>query len=235
MISVLTPTVRDEGLRLVEKSLKRQTVGIENIEWIIGSPFKPEVNIPHIWVKDLGKKEGDFWSIYSVYNDMVRKASSDILISWQDHTYLQPDGLERFQNHYLRDKSAVVGAVGNKYLDETFDVMTWKDPRETDKYGSYYETIPNNIEANLAMFPKESFYSVGGADETLNKYSSLCILDILIRLDIVGKYKFYLDQAIKTYSTEHPRPDFWSENEPFNGPWQEKQAEYVANPVLNYL
>lgn len=234
MISILLPTIRIEGIDLVVKSLKRQT--FKDWELIIGSPFEPKLDIPFKWVKDEGKKEEDYWSVYTIYNLMTKEAKGDVLISWQDHTFLQPDGLERLYKHYLDDNNVVVGVVGNKYDDETFEVMTWKDPRITDKYGTYYETIPNNIEANLCMIPKKAMYEVGGTDESLNKYSSLCMLDVFIRLDILKKYRFMLDQSIKTYSTEHPRPEFWSENEPFlNGVWTDKQRSYIANPVLNYL
>ena len=40
MISVITPTIRNEGLAIVDKALRRQTY--RDIEWWGGSQFKPD-------------------------------------------------------------------------------------------------------------------------------------------------------------------------------------------------
>lgn len=233
MIDVICPTNRENSLGLLVKSLKRQTYKDWNL--IVGSPFDPKLPIPYKWVKDDGKKKGDFWSLYTIYNLLVKESTSPLLISWQDNTYLKPTGLEMFWNHFLSEPKTIVSAVGDKYDSDEFITKTWIDPRKRKDQGTYYECLPNDIEINMASFPRQSFFDVGGFDESLNKYSSLCGLDVLMRLEYLGNYKFKLDQNIETYSTEHPRPDFWSENEPFNGPWQQKQNEYKANPVLNYL
>ena len=233
-ISVLTLSVRHEGLKLVEKSLKRQTY--RDFEWVIVSPEKPtNLTLPFVWVKDAEKKPGNYWSIYASSNLGVKACQHPLIVSWQDYTYTNPDTLERFWRHYQTEPKTIVSAVGNKYTDETFTVMTWKDPRERNDILRFYECYPNDIEINLASFAKEAFYAVGGFDETLDKYSSLCGLDVLVRLDKLGGWAFKLNQDIKSYSLEHGRLPNWSENEPFNGPWQAKQREYLDNPVLHYL
>lgn len=234
MIDIICPTNRPGSLKIVDKSLKRQTYKDWNL--IVCSPEDPNLTIPYKWIKDPGKKEGEYWSLYSVYNLLVKESTAPLLVSWQDNTFLMPTGLEVFWKHFVDDPMTIVSAVGDKYSDEDFVIKTWKDPRKRTDFGTYYETIPNNIEINMASFPRKSFFDVGGFDEDLNKYSSLCGLDVLIRLDVLGKYKFMLDQTLETFSLEHPRPDFWSENEPFqNGVWAEKQRQYKVNPVLNYL
>jgi len=221
-ISVITPSVRPEGLKLVEKALKRQT-------------FRDFEFIPQGKTRE--NKEGEYWTIYSDYNEAIKKSKGELIISWQDHTFAKPDTLERFWNHYQNDKHAIVSAIGNKYQDENFIVQTWQDPRQRSDQGSFYECNFNDIEINLASFPREAFYAVGGFDEFFNAYSSLCGLDVLARLLIIGGWKFYLDQTINSYSTEHGRMANWEENLPFGagGAWEKKLQEYRINPKLNYL
>jgi len=232
MLSVITPTVRHEGLKLVEKALKQQTM---EYEWIIGSPTPPTLTIPYIWVEDPPKRDGDYWTIYKCYNEMVRRAKGDLIISWQDYTYARPDTLERLWFHHRAEPKTLVGVVGNKYSDETWRVKTWKDPRETDKFGSFYPCYFNDVEWNLCAVPRDAIYEVGGFDEELDKYSSLCGLDVLARLNFKGGYDFKLDQSIKTFSTEHGRLPEWDKFSPFNGVWERKLKEYKTNPILGYL
>lgn len=232
MISVLTPTIRQGGLSLLREALRRQTVPFE---WIIGSPFKPEIDIPHKWVKDPPKEKGDYWTLYKIYNAMIREATGDLIITWQDFTHTPPDTLERFEFHFKNEPKTIVGAVGNKYADTDWKVKTWQDPRERADQGSFYEVFPQDVEYNLCSLPRKAIYAVGGFDESLDKYSSVCGMDISMRLEILGGYTFKLDQSIKSYSTEHGRLANWEENEPFKGPWQEKLKEYKKNPILGYL
>jgi hypothetical protein len=220
MISVLTPTTRGkEGLRLVEKALRRQT--FQDYEWVIVEPKE--------------KPEGLYWTLYRDYNRGIKKCKGDLIVSWQDCTFSDPDTLEKFYFHYQSEPKTVVTAIGNKYKDDTFMAQTWQDPRERKDQGSFYSCYPNDIELNLASFPKKAFYDVGGFDEELDKYSSLCGLDVLTRLAIIGGYDFKIDQTIRSYSTEHGRLENWEENLPFGEPWESKIKEYNNNPVLNYL
>lgn len=219
MISVITPTVRPEGVGLVKKALSKQT-------------YKDFEHIVQGRESELGDK---YWTVYSDYNKAIEKAKGDLIVSVQDYTYFKPDTLEKFAFHFNQEPQTIVGAVGNKYKDTDWKVMTWKDPRERDDQGSYYEVNHNDIEWNLCAIPKEAIYEVGGFDETLDYYSSLCGLDVLQRLWLRGGYSFKLDQTIKSYSLEHGRLKGWDANTPFNGVWQDKCLEYIQEPVLSYL
>lgn len=232
MISVITPTIRPEGLEIVAKALRRQT--FTDFEWIVGSPKPPNGHKCH-WIPDPKKKKGDYWNIYTVYNNLVKKASGKLIVTIQDYTFFNADGLEKFWFHYTQEPKTIVSGVGNKYQDDTWSVKTWQDPRERDDQGTYYQCYYNDIELNFSAFPKDAFYSVGGFDEELNKYSSLCGLDVLDRLNIQGGWDFKLDQTNKSYSLEHGRLPKWEENLPFNGPYEKRRQTYFANPVLEYL
>ena len=217
MISVISPSIRPEGLKLVEKALKRQTH--TDYEWLTDT--SPE------------KDEGDYWGVYKAYNRLLKRAKGDLVVSWQDYTYADPMALEKFWFHFTQEPKTIVGAVGNKYTDDTFTVLTWQDPREQGL--SYQEAPWMSIELNLAAFPMEAFKSVGGFDEYLDKYSSLCGLDVLDRLHLLGGWKFKIDQNIKTYSLEHGRLPLWDEYTPFNGAYAERRRTYIGKPKLDYL
>ena len=235
MISVITVTNRDrKALEIIQKALRRQTH--EDFEWIIGSPTKPDyLTIPYKWVQDRPKQEGEYWTVYSAYNGCLRVAEGELIVSIQDNAFFDPSGLEKFWTHYELDNKVIVSGVGNKYSDDTFSVMTWKDPRERDDQGSFYKCYHNDIEWNYCAVPKKAIYDVGGFDEEMNKYSSLCGLDVLDRLNIVGGWEFYLDQTNKSYSLEHPRYDNWEENLPFKKAYPDRLKQYKVNPVLEYL
>lgn len=219
MISVILPTVRPEGIPIVQKALDRQTY--QDYELIIASP-------------EGSKPEGLYWTIYRDYNRAIKKAKGDLIVSWQDYTFSDATTLERFHFHFNHDPQTIVGAVGNKYTDDSWTVETWKDPRIKDE--GYYECPYNYIELNLCAFPKKALYDVGGFDEYLDKYSSCCGLDVLDRLDIKGGWRFKIDESIRSYSLEHGRLPMWEENNPFlNGAYNQRRRTYLENPTLNYL
>jgi len=217
LISVISPSIRPEGLKLVEKALKRQTH--TNYEWLVDTSAE--------------KNEGDYWGVYKAYNRLIKKAKGELIVSWQDYTSAQPEALEKFWFHHTKEPKTIVGAVGNKYADDSWTVLTWQDPREMG--GALMPCPWMSVELNLAAFPKEAFYAVGGFDEYLDKYSSLCGADVLDRLNMLGGYQFKLDQSIKSYSLEHGRLPLWEENSPLNGAYAERRKEYIGKPKLSYL
>ena len=158
-----------------------------------------------------------------------------MIVSWQDWTYVNPDTLDKLWTHYKCEPDTIISGVGHKYSDDTWTQLIWKDPREREDMGRFYETDYNNIEWNFCSVPKQALYDVGGFDEYFDKFSSLCGLDVLARLSAVGGWRFKLNQDIKTYSLNHGRLPEWEKNEPFNGPWQDRLHSYIANPVLKYL
>lgn len=232
-ITVITPTVRLEGLALVEKALKRQT--FRDFEWLIVSHADPVMNMDYRWLSEPRMVSMDVWTLNKAYNKAIRKAKGELVISWQDYTYAKPDTLERFWTHYAREPKTLVSAVGNKYSDETWTVMTWKDPRERDDQGSMYPCYFNDIEWNLCSVPKQALYAVGGFDEELDKFFGMDGYSVLDRLNMLGGWDFKLDQSIKSYSLEHGRPLDWEEKNAIHGPYELRRKEYLANPVLSFL
>lgn len=235
MITVITPTVRHDGLELVAKALKRQNH--KDFEWIIVSPNEVRLDFPinYTWMQDPPKEPGDVWTLNKAYNNAIRAAQGELIVSWQDFTYARGDALEKFWNHYAHDRKKVVSGVGNKYSDETWTVTTWQDPRERSDQGSFYACFFNDIEFNFAAIPREAFFAIGGFDEWLDKHFGMDGLSVVDRLNILGGWDFHLDQTNKSFSLEHGRPENWEEKNAIHGPYDERRETYLENPVLPYL
>lgn len=235
MITVITPTVRHEGLLLVAKALKRQT--FKSWEWIIISPTEPKLDYPisYTWMQDPPKEPGDVWSLNKAYNAALKAAKGELIVSWQDWTYARGEALQKFWTHYQLDKKKIVSGVGNKYSDETFSVVTWQDPRKRDDQGSFYPCYFNDIEFNFCAIPAKAFLDVGGFDEKLDKHFGMDGFSVLDRLNIAGGWDFHLDQSNETFSLEHGRLPDWEEKNAIHGPYNERRKDYEQNPKLEYL
>lgn len=235
MISVVTPTTRPEGLELVEKALKRQTY--KEWEWIVSAPVYVKVKGFKIdqLLSDPPKEPLDVWSLNKAYNKMLRHAHGELIVSWQDFTFADPDALEKFWWHYQANSKFVVSGVGNKYTDATWSTQTWQDPRERKDQGAFYECFPQDIEGNFAALPKGAFYEAGGFDEEMDQMFGLDFYDVMLRIDKLGKYKFYLDQTNKSYSLEHKRPERWQELNWITDGRYQKYARRRNKIRLDYL
>lgn len=236
MITVITPTIRPEGLNLVEKALKRQTY--KDFEWIVISP--QHVNIKGFrridkLLSDPPKTDDLVWTLNRAYNKAIKHSQGDLIVSWQDWTYSNPEALEKFEFHYFNNPNLIVSGVGNKYSSTNWIEIVWKDPRERDDQGSFYPCYFSDIEGNFCSVPKKAFYDVGGFDEELDKYFGMDFYGVLERMSIAGKWDFHLDQTNKSYSLSHGRPDNWEEKNALHGPYQEFKKKYLANPRLKYL
>lgn len=230
MISVITPTIRSEGLAIVDKALRRQTY--RDIEWLVGSQFKPDHGR---WIKDDFK--GGYWTLNRIYNKLIKHSRGELIVSWQDFTSSDPDCLEKLWVHYQTEPKTLVTAVGNKYRDDTFMVQTWQDPRERADLGTYYECYPWDIEANLCSIPREALLKVGGFDEQMDfEGYGFDARGVFERLDMIG-YQFKIDQTIKSYSLEHGRVSDWDKHNMLNKwfDYKKQQIKSKRYPVLNYL
>jgi len=232
-ISIITPTIRHEGLQIIAKALRRQT--FQDFEWIVVSPEEPEHVTPSLYLKDPEKNPGDVWTLNKSYNLAIKHASAPLIVSWQDWTFANPDVLEKFYFHYTQEPKTLISAVGNKYADDSWSVMNWKDPRERDDQGTFYPSYFSDIEWNLCSCPKQAIIDVGGFDESLDAYFGMDAYGVNDRINMLGTYDFKIDQTIKSFSLEHGRPDNWEEKNAIHGPYAEKRKHYLLNPVLSYI
>lgn len=240
-VSVITPTIRKDGLDIVRESLLNQT--FTDWEWIVCSPFKVD---DAIWVHD------DFasgvWSLNRAYNALFKKVSGEIIVSWQDYIWMPPDALEKIVAG-VESTQGVVTGVGDQYarLNEDTgkpEVKIWDDPRKTSQYGTFYECNWNDAEFNFAAFPKSLAFEVGGFDEKLD-YLGVGgdQLSFCERLNDIGT-KFFIDQTCESFTLRHGREDFGGQEEwdgkhvLFSGEYQRRKKYLIDNgewPILTYI
>ena len=219
-ISVVTPSVRLEGLETVKQSLARQT--FREFEWIIVCPpqMAEQLNPSHhshqkarmldnktMVVIEPPKNPEDTYALNRAWNEGFRHASGELIVSFLDMTWAPPDALQNFWYHYQDNPKSLVGGVGHQYekvQNGKPEVLIWKDPRMRTDYGSFYEINPIDLEFCLTSVPKKAIYDIGGWDEKWDKYAALSEKEACLRMDKLG-YKFYLDQSIEYRALTHPR------------------------------
>jgi len=241
-VSIITPTIRKEGLDIVRKALKKQT--FRDFEWLIGSRFDPEIEEAR-WIND-DFKDG-YWSLNRIYNSLFHNSVGKIIITWQDWIYAGPEAVQKFVEN-VEKTNAVISGVGDQYEQLNKwgkpEIKIWSDPRKTNKYGSFYEVNSNDAEWNFCAFPKEAIIKIGGMDEELDflGYGG-DQLQASERMDQLG-IKFYLDQTNESFTVRHSREDFggqenWDKNHVlFNGKYDKRKQELIKNgewPKLHYL
>lgn len=240
-VSILTPSIRKDGIAIVYESLLNQTFA--DWEWIVCSPFEVE---EAIWIPD--NFIGGLWSLNRAYNAMFKKAQGDIIITWQDWIWLPPDAIEKMVAA-IESTNGIVSGVGDQYARINEDtgkpeVKIWNDPRKTDKYGSLYECMYNDCEWNFAGFKKKDIEEVGGMDERLD---FVCRgadqIQVCERWNDMGKH-FFLDQTNESFTLRHGREDYGGEESwnashgLFNGEYDKRKSRLKEDgrwPVLTYL
>lgn len=243
-ISVITPTIRKDGLKIVREALSNQS--FTDYEWLICSKFDPEIPEAR-WIPDTF--DGGFWTLNRAYNLLFKSATAPLIVSWQDNIWIPPDGLQKFADAYERlGDDVVISGVGDQY--ESIgkygqpEIKIWSDPRKTDKNGSFYECYPNDAEWNWCAIPRSAIYKIGGMDEKLDflGYGG-DQLQAVQRMDEVN-VRFFLDQSNESFTLRHGRDDFggqthWDENHVlFNGKYEQRKKELKETgkwPVLDNL
>ncbi len=237
-ITVCTPTIRANGLNIVKQALTYQD--FKNFEWIVCSPQEMEKEVrkelKDCIFKFIGMpklKEGQLWDLCSSYNRMIEQANGELIVSWQDYTFGDPDILSTLWKHYMTDNKRLVSVLGNKYPDDEFDIPAWIDPR-------YDTTVPSwmDVEWNLCSCPKKLLYDVGGFDEGSEYlFYGMDGFGVNHRLSKLGA-RFGLEKDCQTYSLFHGRIKDWDNKNGLNGPYGERLKELKKLgkwPVLDYL
>lgn len=242
-VSILTPTVRNEGLDILNRAISNQL--FTDYEWLVGSSDKPQYE-KATWVKD--DFTGGFWTLNRIYNRLFSQAKGDIIVTWQDWIWANPNAIGQFVDAVEATSGGIVSGVGDQYERTNKwgrpEVKIWSDPRKTDQHGSFYECYPNDVEWNFAAFPKEAIFKVGGMDEELDFLGfGGDQLQVGERWDAMG-YHSFLDQTNESFTIRHDRSkhggqDNWDKNHVlFNGKYDKRKAELISEgkwPILDYL
>jgi hypothetical protein len=209
--------------------LKKTGPKIPDVEWIVGAPRKPP-SLPYAysWVEDPPREDGDYWVLNKLYNRMIAKASGELLISVQDFTSFEPEGLLKFWLHYRANPKAVVSGVGHKYADPSFTRRIWEDPRVRPELPSIYRCPFAFIEGNYLAVAKAAVLDVGGFDEALDRFAGMDWYSVLDRLDLRGGYDFMISQINVSYSVNHERYPDWEARNALHGPYQQRRKVYLG-------
>lgn len=170
-VSVLSPSIRPEGLKVIQECLKRQTM--QNFEWLV------EIGVP-----------GKGHDLNAAFNRMIRRSKGELLIFLEDYTKIMDDGLERFWKAYQEHPDTMftspLGKVDNFGDKPRWDWRSYKQ-KETQK--DYTDCLSRCWECDWACAPRKIFYDIGGFDEELDKWWSGDNVSVGIRAELKG-YKF---------------------------------------------
>ena len=175
-ISVITPSIRPEGLKVVQESLANQT--FQDFEWLTEIGFGKEMTLN----KDMNK--------------MLRRAKGELIVSLQDYISIPSDGLDRFWLQYLLNKNLFMTSPVGKTLD-------WKDIRwDWRGNGKIREIEPAAWEIDWAAAPLKAFQDVGGFDEDFDRGWSWENANLAMRAEKLG-YKFIVMTENKAVAYDH--------------------------------
>jgi hypothetical protein len=226
MISVITPTTRQGGIELLEKSLGRQT--FKAFEWLISSPNDIKSDMA-INIQDPPKKT-KYWPLNAVYNNLVKKSHGELLVSYQDFIAIPPDALEKLWFYYQQNKKSCVTAIGDIYTSLSPDIKVWEDPRRVSRVGSsFLACLPAEIEFNFCSIPRSAWLEVGGADESLDfmGYDPVNI-NVIDRISLLG-YETFKDCSLEVKGIKHEaHPLDWDEKLTVFGVYGKRKEEYLA-------
>lgn len=212
MISVITPSTRNDLLPIVEKCLKRQD--FTDFEWIIVSPIEITSVKPDLLLKDPPKNEGDFWSLCKGWNKAYAHAKGDLIVNIQDGIWFPPDVLSKMWFHYQKQPRILVSAIGHQY-DQLDDLgiptnKVWSDPR-AKVHISFEDISPADCEMVMCSVPKQALVECGGIDEEYDTCNGAQEKEMCWRLNRMN-WDFFIDHTIEYKAIKHPRlSDNWDD------------------------
>lgn len=216
-ISVITPTIRPEGLIPVYESLKQQT--FQDFEWHTDFGFPSRGH-----------------DLNAAFNRMIKRSSGELIVFYEDFTKILPDGLERFWKAYQDNPdtlfTAPLGKVTNFGDKPAWD---WRAVKQDLSQTEYTNCRWNTCELDWGAIPKKILYDIGGFDEVLDNWWSMDNVSVGMRADYKG-YKFKCVFNNPAVAIDHDAII----QHPFRERWNPEQAnlrmaEYFENPKLHYL
>jgi hypothetical protein len=212
-VSVITPTIRPAGLRMVAECLRRQTV--LDWEWLIGTPWNMATSVlvescdgdadrqVTIYAEP-PRFADDLYTLNKTWNLLVKKARSDRLVFLVDWIWFPEDTLEKFLA-YPDDTG--VSSVGHHYRDvieNKPEGRWWTDPRtRIGHFGA------EHMELACAALTRHRILDVGGFDEDYDRVAGLSEKELCLRMAADG-CRFVLDPDIEIRNWTHPKefPDW---------------------------
>lgn len=162
-ISVLTPSIRPEGLKVVQESLEKQT--LQDFEWLV------ELGIP-----------GKGHDLNAAFNRMLKRAKGELIVFLQDYIKIPAKGLENFWDAYQKQPDTFLTAPVGKTLDWETNEWDWRAHPDAKMQWRGWEI-------DWGAAPLKCLQAIGGFDEELDKYWSSDNVNVAARANLKG-YKF---------------------------------------------
>ena len=161
-ISVITPSIRPEGLEITRKCLAEQT--FKDFEWLV----------------EIGT--GNEHDLNKAFNRCLRRAKGEIVVFLQDYIKIEPNALQLITETFNGTFTTYPVGKTNQ-LDFSGDIKwDWRK-------NSIGEIGWNYWEIDFGACSLEQIKAIGGFDEELDKYWSCDNVNVGCRANIAG-YKF---------------------------------------------
>lgn len=221
-ISVISPSIRPEGLKILQQCLEEQTMPTNEFEWHV------EIGL---------KRKGH--DLNAAFNRMIKRSNGELIVFYEDYTKIMPDGLERFWKAYKDNPNtlftAPLGKVDN--FGDTGDKIRWdwRATKQNKDQTDYTNCLWRTCELDWGAIPKAILLDIGGFDEVLDKWWSMDNVSVGKRADALG-YKFKCVFTNPAVALDHDKVM----EHPFRPRWNPSAAnmrmnEYDINPRLDYL
>lgn len=177
-ISVITPSIRPDGLKTTFNTLKQQTLPQSEWEWL------PRLSIP-------GEKPDLCYQM----NQALKEAKGELIVFLQDHIEIEPNALERcwqvYQEHPDTCYTMPVGKRRNDGIE-----WDWR------LYWKHRDTVPSDRwEIDFGMCPTKAIRDVG-FDERYDSGFGWENVDTAYLLEKQG-WKFSADPENKAVAFDH--------------------------------
>ena len=176
-ISVITPSIRPEGLKPNQEALQSQT--FKDFEWLVemGLPPKHDLN--------------------AAFNRMLKRAKGELVVFMEDWTKCPPDGLQKFWDAYQREPKIFWTAPLGKTLDWKTQEWDWRAFSDAKPEWKCWEI-------DWACAPLSALKEIGGFDEELDDYWSSDNVNIAYRAFLAG-YGFKLLSNNPAIALDHDK------------------------------
>lgn len=180
-ISVITPSIRPEGLEVVRRTLNGQS--FRNFEWI------PKLSV----VKEIP-------DLCRSCNDALRVSKGKIIVFLQDYiSLLSSDALRKIYDlHQKYGKTAFTYPVGKTIDWKTVD-WEWRKHMSIDTVLEYH-----HWEIDFGSIERSAIFEVGGFDEDYDSGFGWENVDLAYRLNKLG-LNFRCDSDILSVAFDHDR------------------------------
>ena len=164
-ISVITPSIRPEGLKATQETLETQT--FSEFEWLVEM--------------SLTNKQGS--DLNAAYNRAIKRAKGELIVSLQDYTKIMPDGLQKFWDAHQKEPAFYTAPLGKVSKWDDDPVFDWRKSREKECNWQEWEI-------DWGSAPRQALVDIGGFDEELDSYWGFDNVNVGLRANMAG-WKFY--------------------------------------------